>query len=166
MLIDIPCFPKYKLDTNTMKVISYQKDDEGKYLVQVRMQHAYTHPYQYSMSYNDMYGYTLYNELGKKYFSLTYFYNLAGQHHNKLINNTPRVRVKVNEDSIMKINEYIIGSISKVSGMFSTAATPMIYANVELAKIEAERLAIKDHTKKYVVLKVEGIAKVASTVWE
>ena len=62
--------------------------------------------------------------------------------------------------------KYIIGSLNKKTGEFSTRPNPARQNTLASAQREAERLAKVDTDKKFVVLRVEGIASVADVIWE
>lgn len=157
MLIDIPGFSKYKIEVETRRVISYHKSEKGRVLIPHKNNN-------YSVYFNSNQGYTLYNELGRSYYSIEFIDKLI-DNHIQITSYSPKTLVKSDEE-IMKRDEYIIGTISNVSGMFSASATPVRHLDIAAAKVEAERLAIKDSTKKFIVLKVEGIASTPKVIWQ
>lgn len=66
---------------------------------------------------------------------------------------------------IVATGDYIVGSIRKSDGAFSTSASPAKHLSLMSAKQEAARLAAIDKSKKYVVLKAEAIASVEEVSW-
>jgi hypothetical protein len=61
--------------------------------------------------------------------------------------------------------DWIVGSLNKATGAFSTSNLPARHLTQTSAKQEAARLAAIDKSKKYVVLNVEAIASVEDVVW-
>ncbi len=83
----------------------------------------------------------------------------------KLIDkHTKNKEVKMNTTTMK--NRYIIGSVNKINGLFSTTSNPALHETFNIAKAEAARLANLDKDKKFVVLKVEAIASIQEVVWE
>lgn len=62
--------------------------------------------------------------------------------------------------------EYIVGCISKANGLFSTSPQPARHLTESSARQEAARLANVSKEKKFVVMKVCGIASVEDVTWE
>jgi hypothetical protein len=61
---------------------------------------------------------------------------------------------------------FIVGSVNKMSGAFSTSANPYQHETYRAAAIEAEKLSRQNPEKKFVVLKIKGTVSTATTVWE
>lgn len=74
--------------------------------------------------------------------------------------------IKKREEHNMKTGNYIIGSITKSNGRFSTTEYPATHSTRPEAVREAERLAKIAPEKKFVVLSIDGIVHFNDVVWE
>jgi hypothetical protein len=152
----IPGYGKYELkeyDDGSYEVISYYKEAKGKPLTPGR------------------------GKSGETYFKL--YENGTGT-----ILTGVQIRAKVERVKLKRIREemnytarnsipgviatgdYIVGSINKQTGAFSTSNLPAKHLTQTSAKQEAARLAGIDKSKKYVVLNVAAIASVEEVVWQ
>lgn len=146
-LICIKGFPAYHLETETLKVISYHKTCEGKHR---------------SLEFNDRgeHGYTLYNNGHKEWFSLEKLRGSAELHKIKGM-----VMPAINTGPVRR-GFWIVGSMNKKTGAFSASANPSLHNTEDQAKTEAGRLAQIDKDKKFVWLKVGGLASAVDVVYE
>ncbi len=64
------------------------------------------------------------------------------------------------------MSQYIVGSITKTHDTWSVSPRPAIHSNRESAVNEAKRLANTSNEKRFVVLKVEGVAKRVEVAFE
>lgn len=64
----------------------------------------------------------------------------------------------------IKTGHWIVGSLIRNS--FSTSNNPETHKSELEARIEAQRLATQEPTKKFVVLEVKGIVSISQHVWE
>lgn len=154
-LIPIKGFPMYRLVMDTLKIVSFHKDPiNGKYR---------------SLEMNDrcQYGYHLYNNGKKKFFTLDM---LKGEVElfklKELMNAMWPDTKKTSTSGVVATGDWIVGSINKNSGVFSTTSTPAKHLTRESARTEAARLASLDKTKKFVVLKIDSIASANEINWE
>jgi hypothetical protein len=147
-LISIKGFPKYHLESETLKVISYHKTPYGAYR---------------SLEMNDRHeqGYTLYNDGNRRFFTLSELrgsvelHKIKGMFKPTMINTGP-----------IRRGFWIVGSVNKTTGAFSASANPSLHNTEDLAKAEASRLARIDKDKKFAWLKVGGIASAQDVVYE
>lgn len=69
------------------------------------------------------------------------------------------------EDKLVT-GRWIVGSIDKNTERLSVSPTPKVHFSKSEAINEARRLATKDTSKKFVALKLDGIARAADVVVE
>lgn len=155
-LIGIKGYPMYLLDAETLKVVSFYKDPEGKYRVLER---------------NDMgvEGYTLYNAGKRKFHSLEKLRGTVELHKLKLLvkeNEQVRTNSSGSVCGVIAKGDLFIGSIHKVTGHFSAVALPAKHRTKEAAKGEAARLAKMFTDKKFVVLRAEEVVSASEIIWE
>jgi hypothetical protein len=63
-------------------------------------------------------------------------------------------------------DKFIVGSINKATGVWSISSSPALHDSLYMAQREALRLAAINTDKKFVVLRVSGIAASQNVVWE
>jgi hypothetical protein len=144
----IPGFPMYSLEVNangTANVISRHKDPLGRLLK--------------PCSYNGITSaYKLYEKGSPRVFTMPELRSVVEREKLKSLRNA------INGES-MQSGQYIVGSIHKNNGTFSASPNPAVHLSISAAKAEAARLAGISKEKKFVVLKLEGIASVEEVVW-
>lgn len=90
-----------------------------------------------------------------------------GTHNSLVLGSIPRCRTMFLErEYIMNKGQYIVGSLQKSNGAFSASPSPVTHKTLADAQAEAQRLAIMYTTKRFVVLKVEGIVHATTVTWE
>lgn len=145
-LIPIPDFPKYKVRLSDLKVLSY---------------HIYPQGYGIAQQTNKFRekGYRLWDNGESCFFSVDDIREVVDRHKLK--------GSKLNKLKLgVQTGEWIVGSVDKTTGSFSTNSAPARHASEGLAKAEAARLAGLFKDKKFVVLKVVAIASATEINWE
>jgi hypothetical protein len=149
-------FPQYEISVgkslDDIEVISYHYSRAGK----IRKHNI-----------DDQYriGYRLYNNGKTKFITVDEL---------KRIVNVERAKAAVRVNSPMKTSvggvvqtgDWIVGSITKIGGMFSMSSAPARHPTKDSAKAEAARLAAIDKQKKFVVMKIEAMASTQDVNWE
>lgn len=146
-LFVVPGYPNYKIkdDGSTVKVVSYAISPYGRDL---------TRAYE-----DGSYGYRLSKNGVSKFFSVAALKQFVKEAKGKTVNRN-------SVSGVVKTGDWIVGSIDKQSGKFSTSAMPAKHPTEASAKSEAARLAEINKGSKYVVLNVKAIASVEQVSWE
>lgn len=148
-LIGIKGYPMYLLDAETLKVISFYKDSNGKHRTLERNDRGIE-------------GYTLYRDGKRRFHSLEDLRGTVELHKLKL-SLKEKQRMKT---GVIGSGDLFIGSIEKKTGAFSASTFPAKHGGEEAAKAEAARLASQFKDKKFVVLKAVAVASVQEVNWE
>lgn len=147
-LIEIKGYPMYRLETETLKVVSFYKDPRGKYRA----------PEMDDMGRR---GFRLYRNGKSEFFSCDRLNGFVELHKLK-----GKTFVKTSVGGVVKTGDYVVASMAKDTGVFSMSTFPARHPTEASAKAEVARLAAIDKTKKFVWLKVGGMASVQEVVWE
>lgn len=150
--LDILGYPKYLLNPTNMAVLSFHVFREGKYL-------------QMTVDKDRNPGYKLYNDGISKFYSIQELNTIVERNKLRKIREEMNT-TKTSVSGALQTGDWMIGSITKATGVFSAAQGPARHLNEYSARKEAERLAGIDKSKKFVVLKVAGIASVSDINWE
>jgi hypothetical protein len=147
-LIEIEGYPKYRLEMETLKVVSYYKDPHGRYR---------------APEFDDRgrRGYRLFRNGRSEFFSCDTLNRFVVLHKLK-----GKLNMRTSVNGVVRTGDWIIGSMTKDTGVFSMSTYPARHPSESSAKTEAARLAAVDKTKKFVVLKIAGMAAVQEVVWE
>jgi hypothetical protein len=140
----------YRLIPDTLHVVSFYKDKDGRLLTPFR--------------HEGFLGYHLWAGGSRTFFSTEKLRAIVER--NKLKRMREEMYSKTSISGVVKTGDYIVGSINKQTGAFSTSSAPARHLSLASAKQEAARLAGIDKSKRYVVMKMEAIASVEEVVWQ
>lgn len=150
--IEIPGWPKYRLIPGTLEVVSYYKSKRGKKICLYKAFGDRT---------KDCY--SLWKDRKSHLVSIDALREIARKHFMK---KETVMTTHINGKPVIKRFKFIIGSQNKETGLVSISPEPAQHDTETIAANEASRLAKCYPEKKFVVMKVIGVAAVADVVWE
>lgn len=152
--VEVPGYPRYHILSakgDYVQVRSFCKNPDGKLLQ--------------PCIFNGAFGFKLWNEEGGKVFTFAQLKTIVERFKLKKVREEMNTTYPAKFGSV-QTGDWIVGSLDKASGNFSTSAIPARHVSEAAAKQEAARLSTVNKGKKFVVLKVAAIASAVDVSWE